>query len=86
MDVLELRRKFAEALRPDTRQLNRVLYGVQSKAQEAKSRQRNRILIGPCGKLVIPDSVLTVTDQPTASFAVSITNQGNIRKLRQPPH
>lgn len=36
MDVLELRRKFAEAIRPDTRQLNRVLYSMKSNAHIEK--------------------------------------------------
>lgn len=36
MNVLELRRKFGEAVRPDTRQLNRVLYRLESKARIVK--------------------------------------------------
>jgi|Transcript_31638 hypothetical protein len=81
MDVLELRRKLL---------VNWIEFftACSQKLKKQKSRQRKRSLTGPHGKLVIPDSVLTVIDQPTASFvlAVSITNRGNIRKLRQPLH
>lgn len=36
MNVLEIRRRLGEAVRPDTRQLNRVLYRMESKAHVMK--------------------------------------------------